>query len=303
MPKSYTSESKGISYRITEAIALYRMHAVRRASRIDHLIAEHQRLITKVASIYGVRVENQNVLDIGPGPFLVQSLLFSFDNNNVTAFDLDLIPLGISPGQYFRMFRTNGPVRTMKTIVRKAIGIDRAYRRELLARFKRSTVQPTKIQQGDVTSMPFGTGTFDCVHSSSVLHHVLSPECAIKEMARVAKPGGITFCALHPYTSCNGSLHPCALSGSDRSLDWAHLKPERGDQLAANAVLNKLRISEWEVLFNRFWPDCHIHMVRSARPDAKDDALRMMASGELQGYTVEELLCNSFQVLWRKPLA
>ncbi|MDR0945043.1 MAG: methyltransferase domain-containing protein [Bifidobacteriaceae bacterium] len=44
---------------------------------------------------------------------------------------------------------------------------------------------------GDVYSLPFPDGTFDIVHCSNVLQHLTDPVAALKEMARVAKPGGL----------------------------------------------------------------------------------------------------------------
>jgi len=42
----------------------------------------------------------------------------------------------------------------------------------------------------DVVRLPFVAGAFDAVNCSMVLHHVASPEQAVREMARVARPGG-----------------------------------------------------------------------------------------------------------------
>lgn len=42
----------------------------------------------------------------------------------------------------------------------------------------------------DVQELPFGDGEFDCVFGGWVLYHVLDRERAIKECARVLRPGG-----------------------------------------------------------------------------------------------------------------
>ncbi|KAK7063674.1 class I SAM-dependent methyltransferase [Favolaschia claudopus] len=44
---------------------------------------------------------------------------------------------------------------------------------------------------GDVLSLPFSDASFDVVHAHQVLQHVPDPVLALKEMYRVAKPGGI----------------------------------------------------------------------------------------------------------------
>ena len=43
----------------------------------------------------------------------------------------------------------------------------------------------------DVHALPFGDGTFDVTHAHQVLQHVADPVQALREMARVTRPGGI----------------------------------------------------------------------------------------------------------------
>ena len=44
---------------------------------------------------------------------------------------------------------------------------------------------------GDIHSLEYGDNTFDIVHVHQVLQHIADPVKALKEMRRVAKPGGI----------------------------------------------------------------------------------------------------------------
>ncbi|GJE83937.1 UbiE family methyltransferase [Phanerochaete sordida] len=48
-----------------------------------------------------------------------------------------------------------------------------------------------EFQQGDAQALPFPDGTFDVVHAHQVLQHVGDPVQALREMRRVAKPGGV----------------------------------------------------------------------------------------------------------------
>jgi ubiquinone/menaquinone biosynthesis C-methylase UbiE len=43
----------------------------------------------------------------------------------------------------------------------------------------------------DVHRLPFADGTYDIVHAHQVLQHLSDPVAALREMARVCKPGGI----------------------------------------------------------------------------------------------------------------
>lgn len=43
---------------------------------------------------------------------------------------------------------------------------------------------------GDATSLPFDSGSFDLAGSLRTLHHIRRPELAVAELARVTRPGG-----------------------------------------------------------------------------------------------------------------
>ncbi|KAJ7709535.1 S-adenosyl-L-methionine-dependent methyltransferase [Mycena rosella] len=47
------------------------------------------------------------------------------------------------------------------------------------------------FQQADALSLPFPDGSFDVVHCHQVLTHIKAPWDALREMVRVAKPGGV----------------------------------------------------------------------------------------------------------------
>jgi SAM-dependent methyltransferase len=47
------------------------------------------------------------------------------------------------------------------------------------------------VRVGDVHALPFADGEFDVVHAHQVLQHVADPVRALREMARVTRPGGV----------------------------------------------------------------------------------------------------------------
>ena len=266
------------------------------------MIEEFNGLMTNIESTYGRKIRGMKVLEVGPGPFLIQSIMLAANENDATAIDLDVIPVGLNLSAYALQLWGNGFTRTVKTIARKALRIDSDYRTQLRKQLKLNSLPHITIKQGSVTSMTFDDSTFDFVYSRSVLHHVETPAAAISELGRVTKPGGIIYVSLHSYTSYNGSLDPRVISGdADDKWHWAHLRPTLKEQFKANVMLNKMRVSEWENIFRHSWVDCNFKTVQSNLPELREVAKRYISSGELQGYSLDELLCHSIEVSWQKP--
>ena len=53
------------------------------------------------------------------------------------------------------------------------------------------------VQQCDATKLPFADGSFDSVIANHMLYHVDDPDAALKEFARVLRPGGKVHIALN----------------------------------------------------------------------------------------------------------
>ena len=107
----------------------------------------------------------QRLLDVGSGP------------GTITA---DLAAL-VAPGEVVALEHTDA-----------AADLTRA---ELT---RRGIVQG-RVVVGDVQDLAFGVGEFDVVHAHQVLQHVADPVQALREMARVARPGGLVACRDSDY--------------------------------------------------------------------------------------------------------
>lgn len=75
----------------------------------------------------------------------------------------------------------------------EVVGVDAAAgvldaARELAAAHPAANVS---FQQANVYALPFEAGTFDVVYAHQVLQHLSEPVAALREMRRVAKPGGL----------------------------------------------------------------------------------------------------------------
>jgi ubiquinone/menaquinone biosynthesis C-methylase UbiE len=80
----------------------------------------------------------------------------------------------------------------------RVTGLDRSS--GFLARAHRRLVEAgiedrVTLVRGDALALPFPNGSFDVVHVERVLMHLDDPDAAIRELARVARPGGRVVCA------------------------------------------------------------------------------------------------------------
>jgi SAM-dependent methyltransferase len=75
-------------------------------------------------------------------------------------------------------------------LVREVVGVDLVP--EMLEHARRAAADypNASFVEGDALALPFADGEFDLVVTSRTLHHLLRPEIAIAEMARVARIGG-----------------------------------------------------------------------------------------------------------------
>src|SRR5438128_11906524 len=68
-------------------------------------------------------------------------------------------------------------------LVREVVGVDIVP--ELLERAREGAPDNVTFVEGDVTKLPFESGTFDLSCSRRTLHHIARPERAVAELARV----------------------------------------------------------------------------------------------------------------------
>jgi demethylmenaquinone methyltransferase/2-methoxy-6-polyprenyl-1,4-benzoquinol methylase len=108
---------------------------------------------------------------------------------------------------------------------------------------------------GDALALPFADATFDAVTISFALRNVVDPDAALREMARVTRPGGrLVVCEFSHPTSA--PLRTVYLSYLMRAL------PEVAKKVASN-------------------PDAYVYLAESIRawPDQAGLAARIAATG------------------------
>jgi ubiquinone/menaquinone biosynthesis C-methylase UbiE len=125
-----------------------------------------------------------------------QKHLDAIDNTLVDQL-LSLDPDGQAPTGMLVDFGCGSGRITLKIAVRcpelRVVGVDRS---RAMLRFARRAAEEQKLSgrvsflRGDAGRLGFPGHTFDWVLCNSVLHHLSSPQSALAEMLRVAKPGG-----------------------------------------------------------------------------------------------------------------
>lgn len=117
----------------------------------------------------------------------------------------------------------------------EVIGLDRAEAAleaaRALAAERTAPRAPLSFVADDVYALPFEDASFDLVHAHQVLQHLVDPVAALREMARVAKPGGLVAVRESDYRAM--SWFP-ALPELDRWMD-VYQAVARGNRAEPNA--------------------------------------------------------------------
>lgn len=282
-----------------------------RLSRASQVAAKviGETIAREVASVYdparatierllGRTLQGTQALEVGPGQWLAQARYFG-RWARVTGVDLDVLPQGFDVAGYWRMYRSNGARRLMKTLARKAMGFDRRVTREYERALGKFVERP-RLMRMDATRTEFGDESFDFTYSFNVLEHVPRPDLVFREGKRLVKHGGVILHDIHLYTSDSGCHDPRIVSLERGELPlWPHLDGEWASKVQYGGYLNKFRLSEWREMIERELPGAEVVMRGDEYAEGTVAAERK--GGKLSGYSDEELTTRNIVVAWRKP--
>src|SRR3954454_16514225 len=154
---------------------------------------------------------------------------------------LDLLDVGCGPGSITVDLAARVAPGRVLGIDAAAAPLEQA--RELAAR----AGVAAEFEVGDVYALPLDDDSYDVVHAHQVLQHLTDPVAALREMARVCRPGGlgagrgVEYAALGWWPGGPGGLvaarevDTAALvggpddAGLDRGLDLSHRVARRND--------------------------------------------------------------------------
>lgn len=285
--------------------ALARKSAIE--AEVDALLGRLRRDVARIEGALGRPLEALDVLELGPGQQCVRSGVLGL-RNRVTAVDLDEIPFGLDLGGFLRVARKNGPGRLLKTLARKALGLDRTVR-DAWARAVGARALPLpRLLHGDVcaeegaAALPLAPASFDVIVSWSVFEHLPDPARAVERLVRLLRPGGVLYLGVHLFTSNNGHHDLRAFNGRGHELPaWGHLRPGTKALIRPSSVLNEWRLERW-----REWAREQLPGAVELQERYGEEKLRARLEAEglrpaLAGYSDEELFTVELFFLWRKP--
>jgi SAM-dependent methyltransferase len=297
---SYSDRHLGMLGRTRELFTLWQSKRQNLPGQAHEMLAEVKSSQSEMERALGGRLQDKDILIIGPGQQLVEMSFFA-RHNRVMGIDLDVIPQHPSVREYLKMFRNNGSIRTLKTMGRKAMGYDRALRREVERQGLTVDDDPTIVAM-DAAAMTFPDGSFDCVFSHSCFEHLSEPGDVIRHAARVLRPGGLAHVDAHLYTSDSGCHDVRIFSGRRESIPaWSHLRPQYRHFVQPNSYLNEIRLSQWRDLFSQHWPGVTFRLHPEHDPAIQRALAPLRSDGELKEYEDEELLSVYLVAEWVKP--
>ncbi|MGD9697150.1 MAG: methyltransferase domain-containing protein [Thermoleophilia bacterium] len=291
-----------VESRIRDLITLYRSNSEDMPAQVSTFLERLRPEEERIAAALGRPVRGLRMLDVGPGPRLSRQAYFAALGNDVLGVDQDVVPEGIDPRGYLEVVRTAGPQRLVKTLGRRALRLDAAFRRELARQLGVRRIPSLKVALDDVSQLSLPDASYDVVYSFSRLQRVREPGAALSEIARVLRPGGVAYVSAHLYTSDNG-IHDPRIYADDRADIplWSHLRPAHAHKVQPNTYINRLRLAEWKALYDERLPGAEHVLLQPGRANVERQMHEIRADGELLDYSDDELVTVDVVALWKKP--
>lgn len=252
---------------------------------IDHL-REAEARMTKAL---GRPVSDLDVLEIGPGQDLARAIFFG-RSNRVTAFDHDVIAIGLDPGRYRQMLARNGLARCLKSAANEVL-IGHYARTRYVRLLGLSSLPRPQFLEGDICSDAPPEKSFDLAMTWSAFEHFADPAQALKNILVSLRPGGLFYVSIHLWTCNNGHHDIRSFTGQADVLPlWAHLRRSTQHLVRPSAYLNRWRLQQWRELFSQMCPGHTEILDQYEHPEVLGPRIDANLARELADYGREELL-------------
>ena len=159
--------------------------------------------------------------------------------------------------------------------------------------------KPDRLVCGDVGYLPYPHEAFDLVTSIAAFEHFHDVPRVVDELKRVLRPGGFGWIGIHPFTCPSGGHNVTAAQLPIQKMPpgvdaWDHLRRRR---LPFSVYLNEWRISQYlDVFGQNFEILRHYCVVREG-----EHLLTEQIKKELVSFSIEELTCMAYIIVFRKP--
>jgi len=299
--KSYVNVPLRGFRRFRELAALYSFRRASLENEAEQLVTGVREHSERIEALLGEPLKGKNILEVGPGQLLKRARIFGVDNE-VVGIDLDELPGGGLAG-FMGIWRANGPLRAIKTLARRVLGMDSHFLRSLYAILPQARQASVDFVRCDATRTGFADAKFDVTVSNSVLEHIPDPEALTQEMIRITRNGGVFSHIVHLYTSDTGAHDPRSYLTDRQDLPyWCHLRPTHQDLSMPNCYLNGWRMADWISLVERLLPGAKVENIpQQPSPVIARELAQLRQAGELPDYSDAELITDCLIISWRKP--
>lgn len=286
---------------LREAVLLTRSYATNIEGRVAAATDRAAVIERTVFEETGLELRNLRMLDIGCGQRLNDMTYFASRGNDVVGVDRDVIPQGVDIVSYIRMVHSNGGRRAAKTIARKLLGLDARFSRAFVRNLGLVRRPRLEVHQMDAAAIALPDASFDFVYSLSVLQHVPDPGAVLDEMVRLLRPAGVAYLEIVNFSGPSGALCVSAAGGREALPTWAHLRSGYAHLVRENAPLNRLGLREWRAVFDKHLPNATLLLDQPEVAELTEQAQALQRGGELEHYSLEELVTRRITVVWQKP--
>jgi SAM-dependent methyltransferase len=283
---------------------------VQRAARSPQLsylmrdIAEYEDLLDAHA---GLGLRSAKVFEIGYGARPYRLIALQSMGVDVAGVDAEQPILRGTPAELRAAWRTNGPERAVKSLLRRFLFDPReraALRRELAAHGLTRRCDASRMLVSDAADVELPDASLDLVFSEEVLQHVepASLQRIVPAMARWLRPGGLALIRPNVFSGITGGMlqewSRWSLQNpprARRSEPWEHLRCKRYEP---NAYVNGLTRAEYRELFA---PHFELLEERVKEPALGREHFTPEIAAELADWPEEELFSNCTLFVLRKP--
>jgi SAM-dependent methyltransferase len=166
-------------------------------------------------------------------------------------------------------------------LVGEVVGIDLVP--ELLEAARNDAPANATFIEGDATSLPFDSFSFDLACSRRTLHHLSRPEVALAELARVTRPGGRVF--VDDQIAPADPLAAFELDRFERRRDPSHHRTLSDGDLRDLFAMNGLMLVRSERFTHRRELDFYLGLAGCTGEDA--ERVKDVSPGDRAHYVAE----------------